>query len=102
MLLPLTSARKMLPPADPPYVLMTADSVGGVWTYALDLARELAGQGTRVTLAVLGPSPHPDQAAAAAAISAITSADSRSRVSAENTRQGDDTLIAKVVMKALS
>ncbi|MBP2299774.1 glycosyltransferase involved in cell wall biosynthesis [Azospirillum picis] len=52
-------------------MLMTADSVGGVWTYALDLARELAAQGTRVTLAVFGPSPHPDQAAAAAAVGGL-------------------------------
>ncbi|PWC36106.1 glycosyltransferase family 4 protein [Azospirillum sp. TSO35-2] len=57
--------------AKPPHVLMTADSVGGVWTYALDLARELAGQGTRVTLAVLGPSPHPDQVAAADAVDGL-------------------------------
>jgi glycosyltransferase involved in cell wall biosynthesis len=34
---------------------MTADAVGGVWTYALDLARGLAAQGVAVTLAVLGP-----------------------------------------------
>ncbi len=36
-------------------VLMTADAVGGVWTYALDLARGLTGRGASVTLAVLGP-----------------------------------------------
>jgi len=35
-------------------VLMTADTVGGVWTYALDLARMLAGQGCEVTLAAMG------------------------------------------------
>ncbi len=39
----------------PRHLLMTADAVGGVWTYALDLARGLAPQGTRTTLAVLGP-----------------------------------------------
>jgi glycosyltransferase involved in cell wall biosynthesis len=35
-------------------VLMTADTVGGVWTYALELARMLAGQGCEVTLAAMG------------------------------------------------
>ncbi|MBV9079256.1 MAG: glycosyltransferase family 4 protein, partial [Methylobacteriaceae bacterium] len=41
----------------PRHVLMTADAVGGVWTYALDLARGLAGADVTVTLAMLGPSP---------------------------------------------
>ncbi len=36
-------------------VLMTADAVGGIWTYALDLARGLGDRGATVTLAVLGP-----------------------------------------------
>lgn len=40
-----------------PRLLMTADAVGGVWTHALDLARGLQALGSRVTLAVLGPSP---------------------------------------------
>lgn len=39
------------------HVLMTADAVGGVWHYATDLARELAGEGVRVSLVVLGPPP---------------------------------------------
>ena len=39
------------------HVLMTADCVGGVWQYATDLARELAGEGMCVSLAVLGPPP---------------------------------------------
>ena len=39
---------------------MTADAVGGVWTYALDLGRELARSGLRVTLAVIGPAPSAD------------------------------------------
>lgn len=36
---------------------MTADAVGGVWTYALDLARALAPVGVHVTLAIMGPPP---------------------------------------------
>jgi glycosyltransferase involved in cell wall biosynthesis len=44
---------------------MTADAVGGVWQYALDLADDLALYDVRVTLAVLGPAPRADQVAAA-------------------------------------
>jgi glycosyltransferase involved in cell wall biosynthesis len=51
-----------------PHVLMTADAVGGVWTYAVDLAGGLARAGVRTTLVVLGPSPSADQMAAAAAV----------------------------------
>jgi glycosyltransferase involved in cell wall biosynthesis len=43
------------------HVLMTADAVGGVWTYALELARALALQGVRVSLATMGPAPRADQ-----------------------------------------
>jgi hypothetical protein len=35
-------------------VLMTADTVGGVWTYALDLSRTLAPYGCEITLATMG------------------------------------------------
>lgn len=45
-------------------LLMTADAVGGVWTYALDLATGLAAYGVETTLVVLGPSPDPQQAQA--------------------------------------
>jgi glycogen(starch) synthase len=38
----------------PRKVLMTADTVGGVWTYALELARGLAEQGIEVALAIQG------------------------------------------------
>lgn len=38
----------------PSRVLMTADTVGGVWTYAIELARALGQQGTRVCLATMG------------------------------------------------
>lgn len=50
------------------HVLMTADAVGGVWSYALDLAAGLATHGVRTTIAVLGPLPDTDQRAASAAI----------------------------------
>jgi glycosyltransferase involved in cell wall biosynthesis len=42
-------------------VLMTADAVGGVWQYALDLAEGLRPHGVQTTLAVLGPAPSADQ-----------------------------------------
>lgn len=47
------------------HVLMTADAVGGVFTYALELAGALARHGCRVALAVLGPPPGAAQVAAA-------------------------------------
>lgn len=50
------------------HVLMTADAVGGVWTYALDLAEGFAEHGVRVTLAVLGPAPDAAQREQAEAI----------------------------------
>jgi len=42
-------------------VLMTADAVGGVWQYALDLAEGLRPHGVDTVLAVLGPAPSSDQ-----------------------------------------
>ncbi len=42
-------------------VFMTADAVGGVWSYALDLAHGLCAGGAHVVLAVLGPEPSPAQ-----------------------------------------
>ncbi len=38
----------------PRSVLMTADTVGGVWTYAAELSRALAAQGWHVHLATMG------------------------------------------------
>lgn len=35
-------------------ILMTADTVGGVWTYALELARALAPHGVEITIATMG------------------------------------------------
>ncbi|RVU20539.1 glycosyltransferase family 4 protein [Methylobacterium oryzihabitans] len=62
--------RMSLTGGDAPHVLMTADAVGGVWQYSLDLARGLGAEGFRVTLAVLGPAPSPAQVAAAGAAEA--------------------------------
>jgi glycogen synthase len=45
----------------PRHVLMTADGVGGVWRYALDLATALARREVRTTLAVMGPAPSVEQ-----------------------------------------
>ncbi|HEX2100892.1 MAG TPA: hypothetical protein VHF69_09520, partial [Candidatus Synoicihabitans sp.] len=49
-------------------VLMTADTVGGVWTYALDLARGLGEHGVEVILATMGRPLSATQAAAAATV----------------------------------
>ncbi|MGV3774198.1 MAG: glycosyltransferase family 4 protein [Verrucomicrobiales bacterium] len=42
-------------------VLMTADCVGGVWTYAIDLSRELAAFNIKIALAVMGAPLKPEQ-----------------------------------------
>lgn len=49
-------------------ILMTTDTVGGVWNYALELARELSHCNHSVLLASMGPLPTPIQRAEAAAI----------------------------------
>src|SRR6476620_12156620 len=40
----------------PRHILMTADTIGGVWTYALELARGLTESGVRVSIAAMGGS----------------------------------------------
>jgi glycogen synthase len=47
--------------SSPLRILMTADTVGGVWTYALELARALAPRDVRVDLATMGDRPTPAQ-----------------------------------------
>lgn len=49
-------------------VLMTTDTVGGVWTYAIELSRALCAGGSSVTLAAMGGAPSDEQAAEAAAV----------------------------------
>lgn len=53
-------------------VLMTCDAVGGVWTYAMDMCRALAAQGSQITLAVMGPAMSAAQRAEATALNGVT------------------------------
>ena len=48
-------------------VLMTADAVGGVWSYSMDLGAALRARGIDVTVAVMGPRMHEHQKAEALA-----------------------------------
>jgi len=56
----------------PLHVLMTADAVGGVWQYALDLLGALSRHGVTSTLAMLGPPPSSEQRSAARAIPGLS------------------------------
>ncbi|MFA7431853.1 MAG: glycosyltransferase family 4 protein, partial [Rhodospirillaceae bacterium] len=56
----------------PRTVLMTADAVGGVWRYAVDLADGLGRHGTTVVLAVMGPPPDADQRREVARLRGVT------------------------------
>ena len=49
-------------------VLMTGDTVGGVWTFTLELARALEKRGMAVTLASLGGEPSDEQREEAGAV----------------------------------
>ncbi len=51
---------------------MTADTVGGVWTYALDLTRALVPHSVGVALATMGRLPSAAQTAEAAAVPNLT------------------------------
>lgn len=42
-------------------ILMTADTVGGIWTYSLELIQALAEHGVEVELATMGALPTPEQ-----------------------------------------
>ena len=52
----------------PKRILMTADTVGGVWTYALELARALGKYDIDVAIATMGPEPTRAQCEQASAI----------------------------------
>ena len=53
-------------------LLMTTDTVGGVWTYALELAAALEPHGVAVVLATMGEPPREDQRRDAARLSNVT------------------------------
>ena len=55
----------------PRRVLMTTDAVGGVWTYALELAHGLSAADVEVMLVVIGPEPRPAQRTEAAKINGL-------------------------------
>lgn len=61
-------------------VLMTADAVGGVWTYAMSLAQTGMENGVEYVLAVMGPPPRPDQHAQAGAMPNVRLATSAFRL----------------------
>lgn len=52
-------------------VLMTADPMGGVWTFALELSARLAAEGIAITLATLGAPLTSTQRAAATGIAGL-------------------------------
>jgi glycogen synthase len=52
-------------------ILMTADAVGGVWEYSLDLISHLVQRGAQVSLATMGPRPTEAQKARLAQIPAV-------------------------------
>ena len=53
-------------------LLMTADAVGGVWQYSVDLISELTSHGAQVLLATMGPRPSKDQRRQVEAIPGLT------------------------------
>ncbi len=55
----------------PQRVLMTADTVGGVWTYAIELSRALGQHGVQIGLATMGARLSPAQKAEVAALSNV-------------------------------
>jgi len=57
-------------------ILMTADAVGGVWRYSIDLVEGLVAEGAEVLLATMGPPPSEEQKRQVAAIPNVTLAES--------------------------
>lgn len=65
---------------DPSTVLMTADAVGGVFSYAIELSRALARRGVRVVLAIMGGPPSAAQRASAARVPGLVMHESGHRL----------------------
>ena len=64
----------------PTKVLMTADTVGGVWTYALGLCRGLAANGCAVTLVTFGEPATESQRAEVAEFGGVTLVETRCKL----------------------
>lgn len=64
----------------PDHILMTADTVGGVWTYALELAEALRPFGVKVALATMGAPLSTDQWLAVRQIDNVEVYESRYRL----------------------
>jgi glycosyltransferase involved in cell wall biosynthesis len=63
---------RMTPPTTTPLrVLMSVDAVGGVWRYALDLARGLREEGVETVLAGFGPEPDRERRREAEAVAEL-------------------------------
>ena len=60
-----------MPGEDPLRILMTCDTLGDTWRYAIDLSRELCRCGHGVTLAAMGPAPSRAQRLEAAGIEGL-------------------------------
>lgn len=60
----------MSPPA-PSHVLMTADTIGGVWTFVLELCRVLGKRKIKVTLVTMGRPPEESQSREIRALSNV-------------------------------
>src|ERR1700758_2362764 len=58
--------------ATPLKILMTADAVGGVWQYCVDLVGRLADGGTQVWIATMGPRPNESQKERVAGLRGVT------------------------------
>lgn len=75
----MPAAVSPLPPVEPApprrpvrRVLMTADTVGGIWTYAIGLCRGLGEAGVETVLATMGAPASPAQRAQARAVPRLT------------------------------
>ncbi|QWV91902.1 glycosyltransferase family 4 protein [Geomonas oryzisoli] len=58
---PTTAAGEQVVTGAPGLILMTADPIGGVWNYVLELSRGLAPHGVRIALATMGRPVSPGQ-----------------------------------------
>jgi len=68
----MPDARPGFPRGSRQRILMTGDTVGGVWQYALELSRALIAEGHEVVLATMGALPDRSQRLEAAAVTGLT------------------------------